>query len=156
MNYGINSKTIQIQTLPSDNPSVSPLIEGNIRKQNEKIAEFANKHRLPHQCAVGDKVCLSTKHISLEDNSGSRKLHPKVCSPFVVKKKINDVNFQLELSEPMKLREIHDTFHVSHLKPYTEDLSCREPQPEPAVLFDDGYAEFTVEKILSNRQKTLV
>ncbi len=40
----------------------------------------------------------------------------------------------------------HDTFHVSLLKPYTDDMFCREPQPEPAVLFDDGHEEFAVEK----------
>ncbi len=53
----------------------------------------------------------------------------------------------------MQFRGIHDTFHVSHLKPYTEDLFCGEPQPEPAVLFDDGIEEFTVEKILSHRKE---
>ncbi len=53
----------------------------------------------------------------------------------------------------MKLRVIHGTFHVSLLKLYTEDHFGREPQPEPAGLFDHGHEEFALEKILSHRRK---
>ncbi len=110
------------------------------------MAEYANKHRRPHQFVVDDKVWLSTKTLSLKDGAGSRKLYPKICRPFVIKKKVNDVSFRLEISEPVKLRGIHDIFHVRHLKPYTQDLFCREPQPEPAVLFDDF-----LKKVQSNK-----
>ncbi len=41
----------------------------------------------------------------------------------------------------MKLREIHNIVHVSHLKPYTEEYLCREQQLEPVILFDDGHEE---------------
>ncbi len=38
-------------------------------------------------------------------------------------------------------------------KPIQQTFFCRQPQPEPAVLFDDGPEEFTVEKILSHQKQ---
>ncbi len=69
------------------------------------------------------------------------------------KKKINDVAFSLELSEPMKQKGIHDTFHVSLLKPYVDDKFDRDPAPEPAMIFADGHQEFEVEQVLSHRKR---
>ncbi len=158
LNYGINPKTIPLETLSSNNPSVSKFLKDiqdssafareNIRKRNIKMAQYANKSRLPHQFAVNDKVWLSTKNLSIPDGSGSKKLHPKYCGPFIIKKKINDVAFSLELSEPMNQKGIHDTFHVSLLKPYVADTFDRDPAPEPAMIFADGHQEFEVEKVL--------
>ena len=163
LNYGINPRTIPLQTLSSNNPSVSKFLETiqettrfaqeNIQKNNLKMAEYANKSRLPHEFAVNDKVWLSTKNLSIEEGSGSRKLHPKFCGPFVISEKINNVTFRLELSAPMKARGIHNTFHVSLLKPFVEDPFTRDPAPEPAVHFADGHVEYEVEEILSHRKR---
>lgn len=163
LNYGIHPKTIPMHTLSSNNPSVAEFLKSvqessafareNIRKRNIKMAEYANKSRIPHQFAVNDKVWLSTKNLSLSDGFGSKKLHPKFCGPFTITKKINDVAFTLDLSEPMKQKGIHNTFHVSLLKPYVEDRFNREPVPPPAIALDDGTQEFEVEKILAHRRR---
>ncbi len=58
----------------------------------------------------------------------------------------NDVAFSLEVSEPMKQKGIHDTYHVSLLKPYVDDTFDRDPAPEPAMIFADGHQEFEVEQ----------
>ncbi len=53
----------------------------------------------------------------------------------------------------MKLRGIHDTFHVSLLKTYTDDPLSHEPQPEQDIIFSDGH-EFAVEKHSLSSEKT--
>ena len=131
LNYGIHPKTIPLQTLSSNNPSVSQFItniqnsikfaQENIRKSNESAAAYANRRRIPHKFAVGDLVWLSTKNLSLEDGSGNRKLHPKFCGLFKITHRINEVTFRLDLSEPMKARKIQNASHVSLLRPFTHD-----------------------------------
>ena len=125
----------------------------NIPKNNEKMAEYANRSRLPHNFAVNDKVLLSAKNLALEESRGSRKLHPKFCGPLVITEKISNVAFRLELSGPMKIRWIHNAFHVSLLKPFVEDVFQRDPAPELAVQFADGTKEYEVEAILSHRKR---
>ena len=111
LNYGIHPRTIPVQTLSSDNPAVASFLSNiqksvkfaqeNIMRSNDAAARYAIKRRLPHKFTVGSRVWLSTKHLSLEDGSGNRKLHPKYCEQFIVTHKINDVTFCLKLSEPM-------------------------------------------------------
>ena len=97
-------------------------------------------------------MLLSTKNISLEDGSGSRKLHPKFCGPFKITEKINEATFRLDLSEPMKTKGIHDAFHVSLLKPFIEDSFDRYDPPLPPVSLRNDTEEYEVEKILSTKR----
>ena len=117
------------------------------------MAECANKSRLAHNFAVNDKVWLSTKNLAIEDVSDCKKLHPNFFITFVVIEKINQFTFRLKLSGPVRARGIHDAFHVSILKPYTEDPFARYPRPEPAIKFADGHEEFEVEKIVAHRER---
>ena len=115
------------------------------------MATYANKFRKQHDFKVNDKVLLSTKNLSLEDGSGSRKLNPKFCGPFKIIEKVTNVSFRLELSEPMKARGIHNTFHVSLLKPFLEDKFDRYDPPLPPVNIEDGVEFYEVETVLSSR-----
>lgn len=163
VNYGIHPRTVPIEALASNNPTVEEFLRNtqesvkfafdNIQRQNQKMAEYANKSRLPHNFKVGDQVWLSTKNLSLEDGSGCRKLHPKFCGPFRILERITDVTFRLELSEPMKAKGIHNAFHVSLLKPFVKDKFSRDDEPSPAVIFEDGHEEYEVEEILAHRTK---
>ena len=163
LNYGIHPKTVPLETITTNNPTVSEFLENtqesakyardNIMKQNEAMAKYANKSRKDHNFKVGHTVWLSTQNLSLEDGSGTRKLNPKFCGPFKITEKINDVTFRLGLSEPMKARRIHDTFHVNLLKPFVSDQFGRDPGPEPPIEFPDGHQEYEVEKILSHRKR---
>lgn len=163
MNYGIHPRTIPIQTLSSDVPAADSFIEkiqnatkqaiNEIRNQNEAAARYANRFRSPHKFEVGDKVLLSTKNLSLEDGSGSRKLNPKYIGPFRILEKVNEVTVKLELSQPMIDRGIHNAFHVSLLREFHDDKFEREKPPPPAIEFDDGHVEYEVERILNHKRK---
>ena len=63
--------------------------------------------------AVGDKVLLSTRNLSL---TGSRKFKDKFVGPFVVQKRIGEVAYRLDLSSRAALRNVHPVFHVSLLR----------------------------------------
>ena len=162
VNYGIHPKIVPLESLATNNPSADEFLKttqeatkfayDRIHIQNAKMAEYANKSRLPHTFSVGDRVWLATKNLSLEDGSGSRKLHPKFCGPFEITQKINQVTFRLKLSDPMKAKGIHDAFHVSLLKPYVEDTFSRTEEPSPAVKFKDGHEEYEVEEILATKR----
>ena len=105
-----------------------------ISKSNEEMMKYANRKRLPTPFKIGDKVLLSMKNLTLEDGSGSRKLHPKYCGPFEIIEKVNDVTFRLDLPQPMIDRKIHNAFHSSLLKPYIEDKFGRKQTPPSSVL----------------------
>ena len=163
LNYGIHPRTVSIQTLSSDIPAAETFLQRiqestkeairQITKQNETAARYANRHRLPHSFEIGDKVWLSTKNITLEDGSGSRKLNPKYCGPIKITEKVNDVTVRLDLSQPMIERGIHNAFHVSLLKPFQKDKFDRTEPPAPPIEFDDGHIEYELEKILNHRKR---
>ena len=163
INYGLHPKIFPIESITSNNPSVLEFLSSaqeatkfaynRILQQNEKMAKYANKSRMQQKFNIGDKVWLSTKNLSLEDGSGSRKLNPKFCGPFKILEKITEVTYRLELSEPMKARRIHDAFHTSLLKPYFEDKFERYGKPLPPIQLDDGSIEYEVEAILSAKKK---
>ena len=48
-----------------------------IVSQNEKMAEYSYRSRIPHKFKKGDIVLISTKNLSLEDGSSKRKLNRK-------------------------------------------------------------------------------
>ena len=107
---------------------------------------------MPHNFQVNDKVWLSTENLSLEDGSGTRKLHPKFCGPFRITEKISDVTYRLELPDPMKAKVIHNAFLVRLLKPFVEDIFGRYDKPLPPIKMDDGHVEYEVEQILAKKK----
>ena len=162
LNYGIHPRTIPAQALSeTHSPSVNEFLENiqnatkkaikNIEKKNETMAKYANRKRIPHNFKIGDQVWLSTKNLKLEAGSTTRKLHPKYCGPFRILKQITPVSYKLDTSEPMRAKRIHDTFHVSLLRPFTEDRFKRTEEPGPSILFEDGHKEWEVEAILSEK-----
>jgi hypothetical protein len=77
------------------------------------------------------------------------KLAPKRFSPFMIKKRISNVVFQLKLPHQWK---IHNVFHASLLTPYvkTELHSPNYPKPPPEIT--KGDPKFKVEQIVGSRQ----
>ena len=78
-----------------------------------------------HSFNANDNVWLSEKILSLEDESGMRKLNQKFCGPIRINKKINDVTFRLELLYPMIAKGIQDSFCCSLFKPFVPDKFSR-------------------------------
>ena len=53
----------------------------------------------------------------------------------------------------MTARGIQNAFHVSLFKPFVQDPFSRDLEPEPAVMFADGFKENEVEAIFSHRKR---
>jgi len=163
LTYGQHPRTLPIETLETENPTAEKFISTigkatkqaieNIKKANESMAKQANRKRLPTPFKVNDKVMLSTANLTLEDGSGTRKLHPKFCGPFEITEKINEVTFRLNLPQPMIDRKIHNAFHSSLLKPYVEDTFERKPVPPPPIKLSTNSDEYEVERILHHRKR---
>ena len=68
------------------------------------------------------------------------------------RKKINEDTFRLNLSEPMKIRGVHDVFHCSLLRPFIPDKYGRHDEGLPPVKFIDGSEEYEVESILDSNK----
>ena len=109
----------------------------------------ADKSRRPAPFKVGDKVLLSTEHISIaaHRNRPSKKLEPQAIGPFEIIAKHNDNAFELDLPPTMKH---YPVFNADLLRPYHESLpefSHRTP-PKPPPEIVNGQEEWEVEEIL--------
>lgn len=125
----------------------------NIKLKNDRMSKYANRKRKHYPFSIDDFVWLSTANLKLEDGTSTRKLHPKFCGPFQIVKEITPVSFKLKISNPMRARGIHDTFHVNLLKPFVSDTFDRDPEPAPAIHLAENNTEWEVEKILSDKLK---
>ena len=99
-------------------------------------------------CNVGDLVLLATKNLRLQ---GPCKLQDHFVGPFRVLQKIGKTAYKLDLSGGcyhQALRNIHDVFHVSLLRPHRDNGLGTDVPP----IEVDGYMEFEVESILKHRQ----
>jgi hypothetical protein len=94
-----------------------------------------------------DQVWLEATN--LKTTHPTAKLAPKWYGPFMIKKKVSDVIFQLELPHQWK---IHNVFHASLLTLYikTELHGPNYPEPPPDIV--EGDPEFEVEQIVNSRQ----
>ena len=77
---------------------------------------FADRNRQPHPSyEVGGSVWL--KREGLKSKRPCEKLTEKKIGPFIIKRQINPVSYELCLPDSLK---IHPVFHVSLLEPYRE------------------------------------
>lgn len=145
---------------------VIKLTQESLGKQQKIMARAADVHRRHHTFKVGDKVLLSSEHIS------TGKLVPRYLGPFVVTACVSTVAMRLALPPSMQGR--HPVFHVSRLRPYIEDIDFPRgvsvPVPEntpaatPRVVPETGtgvggQTTWTVERIegvktITNRRGT--
>ena len=97
---------------------------------------------------VGNLVLLATKNLHLQ---GPRKLQDRFVGPFKVLQRIGQTAYKLDLSgqrHRQALRNIHDIFHVSLLRPHRDNGLGTDIPP----IDVDGEVEFEVEAILKHRQ----
>jgi len=112
----------------------------NLYSSKVKQAKQANKKRsVPPLLAAGQKVLLSTENLNLLNTS--RKLKPRWVRPFriqYINRKRN--NYTLDLSMDSRLSLIHNTFHISKIKPYVENDSTNFPgrhKKQPGEVMED-------------------
>ena len=109
---------------------------------------YADARRRDVKYNVGDLVLLATKNLCLQ---GPRKLQDCFVGPFRVLQKIGKTAYKLDLSggrHRQALRNIHDVFHVSLLRPHRDNGLGTDIPP----IDVDGEVEFEVEAILKHRQ----
>ena len=97
---------------------------------------------------VDNLLLLATKNLHLQ---GPRKLQDRFVGPFRVLQRIGETAYKLDLSggrHRQALRNIHDVFHVSLLRPHQDNGLGTDVPP----IEVDGDMEFEVEAILKHRQ----
>ena len=100
---------------------------------------------------VGDYVYLKVSHIrDLRRFKVKEKLSPRYMGPFQILEKKGEVAYQLELLA--RLSDVHDVFHVSHLKKYLRMPEEPLPLEELNVQDDLTYSEHPF-KILEMSQR---
>lgn len=134
MNFFINNNKLLQETM------------ARTQEYNKKM--YDRKKRGQLLLEPGNQVWLSTSNLRMA--CPSRKLGPRFMGPFSVKRKINDVAYELVLPNSLK---IHPVFHVSLLKPVIPNsFSGRNTgPPEPVII--DNEEEFEVEAILDCRKR---
>lgn len=118
-----------------------------LRAAQQRQKAYADQKRRDVDFAVGQKVWLSTKNITLK-MVGTPKFLPKFIGPFPIAKKVNAVAYKLQL--PPCLKRIHSVFHASLLAEYHENT---EQQPAPLPTITDDGLEYEVEAILNHRYR---
>ena len=117
-----------------------------LQQAHDRMAAYANKTRRPAEFKVGDEVLLSSKNLQLAKGL-THKLALKYLGPFRITAVVSPVTYRLELPDTMA---IHNSFHVSLLKPWVPDPfeAARDTQNHPpAVVPDDD--QYLVECLLA-------
>lgn len=163
VNYGIYPRAISAETLASPYHVASDFLQNiqqsmivardSINSRNKPIAKYANNERTAKEFAVRDKVWLSTRKLSIEDDSRNRKLHSKYCEVFEVTNKTDKFIVKLSLPQVMLYRKTHKAFHVSLLKRYFETKFGRNIEPLPPVRLEDRQEEIEATQILWYERK---
>jgi hypothetical protein len=127
-------------------------MSAKLRKAQAQQKKQADKKRRNVEFQVGDKVLLSTKNISVDNQKRrpTKKFQPWFIGPYEVIEVVTPVSYRLRL--PFSMR-IHPVFHVSLLKKYEENpeqFKDRIIPPPPSVKIADE-EEFEVEYILDKR-----
>lgn len=140
--------------VPSSVPSVADMIAKqkeivqqatkNLQAAQERQKKYYDKHHVPLKLDVGSYVLLNTRNLQFK--GGVRKLHPRWCGPFKVKRSIRDVAYELHF--PAEMGSVHPVFHASLLKPF---VSSERQQISPPPVLVDGEEEYEVEAIIGHR-----
>jgi hypothetical protein len=109
--------------------------------------QWAHSKYLGQTFKIGDKVWLEGRNLRTEQPTA--KLAPKHHRPFLIKKVLSPITYQLTLPPTWK---IHDVFHVDLLTPYieTDFHSPNYTRPPPDLINEEE--EYEVEQVLSSRR----
>ena len=93
---------------------------------------------------------MSTENIKVA-GEGSAKLKPRWIGPFVIIEKKSSTVCKLQLPPTL---QIHNTFHISLLKPFIEPTKDNATYERPPAIGGENYSEeYEVEKILAVRPR---
>jgi predicted aspartyl protease len=126
-------------------------IRSLLQSAQDKQKEYADKRRRPvPDYKLGDTVWLSTKTVRLI-TTGTPKLLPRWVGPYKIIHLINGEVTKVLTAVKLELPphwKIHNTFHVSRVKPYVQGTRVTPP---PDTVDVEGWPEYEVEQVLSHR-----
>jgi hypothetical protein len=116
---------------------------------------YTNKHQCDEpDVKQGDLIYLSTKTLALPKGQAS-KLLPKFIGPYkVLHALLKSSNYELELPEELKCRQIHPRFHVSLLRQHHPNNDALFPNRHTPEVYNFGApddTEWYVEEIMAHR-----
>ena len=128
----------------------------NLLKAQQRQSHYSDQHRREATFKVGDRVLLSTDHLTLTGRHS--KLTPKFLykyiGPFQITRVVNPNAYELELP-PTWL--IHPVFNISRLKIYHDGFQLFPgrppafPRPPPEEINEHGAEIYEVDKIIAKR-----
>jgi hypothetical protein len=169
-NYGFSPRTnwpeagkrkhdnIGSTELLQDWTSVWRELRDNLDKAQTRQRKWYDKKRLPApeyntledvahgRAKVADKVMLNRQNIKTKRPTA--KLDHKLFGPFVVKRKVGERAYELELPPRMN---IHPVFYVGLLEPYRESTDPSRKQEPPLPDEVDDQPSYVVERIVDSR-----
>ncbi|GJU92627.1 putative reverse transcriptase domain-containing protein [Tanacetum coccineum] len=129
------------------------LIKEKLKAARDRQKSYADNRRKPLEFKVGDQVLLKVSPWKGVMRFGKKgKLVPRYVGPFEILERIGPITYRLRL--PKELSEVHDTFHVSHLKKCLADANLHVPLDEIKI---DKTLHFVKEplEIMDREVKTL-
>ena len=154
MNYGRHPRTPQsmiVGTATEPETSAGTYLKRladshRAAKYFMKVAQIrqstnANRHRKPVEYKEGDDVLLSVFKIRHVDGENFKKLQPRWCGPFKVKRVIP--HNAVELNSKELGHEFHHVVNVDRLKPYVGNVDIDAMNEELERQFADVHLEKT-------------
>jgi hypothetical protein len=123
----------------------------SIAQANQTAEHHSNRKRMGHVFGVGDKVLLSTKHLTppaYQDRKN--KLAGKFAGPHEIVEVVPPVAVKMSLPSGTKA---HLVFHTSMLRPYVPDNTGERTHPPEEPVIMDGFEEYEVEQLLAQRRR---
>ncbi|GJZ59199.1 putative reverse transcriptase domain-containing protein [Tanacetum coccineum] len=115
-------------------------IRQRLQAARDRQRSYANIRRKPLEFQVGDRVMLKVSPRKGVICFGKRgKLNPRYIGPFKILERIGPVSYKL------KLRNVHNTFHISNLKKCLSDESLIIPMKELRLNNKLNFVEEPVE-----------
>jgi hypothetical protein len=116
-------------------------VKRQIEKKNAAFAQGANKGRKPIHFNLGELVWIHLRKERFPSKKKS-KLMPRAEGPFLVKVKVNDDAYKIELPDDCN---VSATFNVRDLSPYFEDEEDMDLRANPSELGGDDVPKNAVQ-----------
>ena len=145
MNYRYNLEVWREQKNTSIKSQQTRIDISELKKLHQDLVQMlqAQSERItmvtPYR--VGERVYLWTDNIQIK--WASKKLDHQSIEPFIIKRNIKDLSYELDLSKNMR---IHSVFHAFMLQSCNQFISL---QTKPTLIESDE--EYEVERILGKK-----